>query len=221
MQTSSGQAQAAPLAPAVAQAPVAGQATTVAGADVAVPAAATYLGARNMRDELRSQRDALVSQRHGYMRELEDHGEVGGQAVAGMQQRIGQIDARIADMDKLIATADAQVAQAAALPGAVIDEPRFERDGPPREVFIFIPLLLAVVFVPMSIAMARRIWKRSSTKVAEFPREIMDRLSRLEQMGEATSLEIERIGEGQRFVTKLLTERPDRIGAGIESSPPR
>ena len=139
---------------------------------------------------------------------------MGGEAVQGMQQLISQIDSRIADMEKLIASADALVSQAAALPGGVIEEPRFERDGPPREVFIFIPLLLAVVFVPMSIAMARRIWKRSSTKVAEFPREIMDRLSRLEQMGEATSLELERIGEGQRFVTKLLTERPDRIAAG-------
>ena len=214
MQTVQAQAPAAPLAPATAQAPAAGQATTVPAADIAEPATANYLAARSMRDELRTQRDGLVSQRHGYLREIEDHGDVGGQAVAGMHQRIGQIDARIADMDKLITTADAQVAQAAALPGAVVEEPRFDRDGPPREVFIFIPLLLAVVFVPMSIAMARRIWKRSSTKVAEFPMELMDRLSRLEQMGEATSLEIERIGEGQRFVTKLLTERPDRIAAG-------
>ena len=174
-----------------------------------------------MRDELRSQRDGLVSQRHGYLRELEDHGEVGGQAVAGMHQRIGQIDARIADMDKLIATADAQVAQAAALPGAVIEEPRWERDGPPREVFFFAPFVILALFLPVSIAIARGVWKRSTTKIAEFPREVMDRLSRLEQMGEATSLEIERIGEGQRFVTKLLTERPERIGAGVESSPPR
>ena len=167
-----------------------------------------------MRDELRNQRDQLTSQRHSYVREIEDHGEVGGPAVQGMQQRITQIDARIADMDKLIATADMQVAQAAALPGAVVAEPAQEFNGPPREVFFFVPLLLAAVFLPMSIAMARRIWKRSSTKVAEFPREVMDRLSRLEQLGEATSIEIERIGEGQRFVTKLLTERPERLAAG-------
>lgn len=167
-----------------------------------------------MRDELRNQRDQLTSQRHSYVREIEDHGQVGGPAVQGMQQRITQIDARIADMDKLIATADAQVAQAAALPGAVVAEPPREFNGPPREVFFFVPLLLAAVFLPMSIAMARRIWRRGTTKVAEFPREVMDRLSRLEQLGEATSIEIERIGEGQRFVTKLLTERPERLAAG-------
>jgi hypothetical protein len=171
-----------------------------------------------MRDELRNQRDALTSQRHTYLREIEDHSDVGGPAVSGMQQRITQIDARIADMDKLIATADAQVATAAAVPGAVTVDPPREFTGPPREVFIFVPLLFLALFLPVSIAVARRVWKRGTTKVAEFPREVMDRLARLEQMGEATSIEIERIGEGQRFVTKILTERPDRIGAGLGDS---
>lgn len=183
---------------------------------VAVTPSATiaYEAARNMRDELRSQRDALTSQRHSYLREIEDHGEVGGPAVTGMQQRITQIDARIADMDKLITTADAQVATAAAVPGAVTEQPRDEFNGPPREVFMVAPFVVLALFLPVSVAVARRVWKRGTTRIAEFPREVMDRLSRLEQMGEATSLEIERIGEGQRFVTRLLTERPERIGAG-------
>lgn len=38
-------------------------------------------------------------------------------------------------------------------------------------------------------------------------KEISERLSRLEQIAEATAVEIERIGEGQRFTTKLLSER--------------
>ena len=207
MQATAQTAPASDVAPAVAQG-------TAVAAEAAPSAALAYEGARNMRDELRNQRDALTSQRHGYLREIEDHGNVGGPAVQGMHQRISQIDARIADMDKLIATADAQVAQAAAVPGAVMAEPPREFNGPPREVFIFVPLLFLAIFLPMSIAMARRIWKRGTTKVAEFPREVMDRLSRLEQLGEATSIEIERIGEGQRFVTKLLTERPERLTAG-------
>jgi hypothetical protein len=36
---------------------------------------------------------------------------------------------------------------------------------------------------------------------------IEDRLARIEQIVEASALEIERIGEGQRFTTKVLTER--------------
>ena len=194
--------------------PAPAQPGTAVSADVAPSATLAYEAARSMRDELRSQRDQLVAQRHSYVRELEDHGEVGGAAVAGMQQRISQIDARIADMDKLITTADAQVVQAAAVPGAVIVEPPQGFTGPPREVFFFAPFVILAIFLPMSIAITRRLWKRGTTKVAEFPKEIMDRLSRLEQLGEATSIEIERIGEGQRFVTKLLTERPERLTAG-------
>ncbi len=37
--------------------------------------------------------------------------------------------------------------------------------------------------------------------------EIADRLARLEQIAESTAVEVERIGEGQRFTTKLLGDR--------------
>lgn len=193
---------------------------TVAAQEPARTAEATpsptllYEAANSVRQELRGQLDALVSQRHGYLRELEDH-DVPGPARSGMEQRIVQIDARIAETDKLIIAADAQVAKAAAIPGAVTVQPREDWNGPPEEMFFIAPFVVLVLLLPVSIAIARRVWKRGTTRIAEFPREVMERLSRLEQMGEATSLEIERIGEGQRFVTRLLTERPDRIGAGI------
>ena len=46
-----------------------------------------------------------------------------------------------------------------------------------------------------------------------------DRMARLEQAVEAISLEVERISEGQRFTTKLLSERSGApIGGDI--SPP-
>jgi len=37
--------------------------------------------------------------------------------------------------------------------------------------------------------------------------ELMARVSRVEQIVEATAVEIERISEGQRFTTKLLSEK--------------
>jgi len=40
--------------------------------------------------------------------------------------------------------------------------------------------------------------------------EIAARLARLEQLTESTALEVERIGEGQRFTTKLLGERSEQ-----------
>jgi hypothetical protein len=41
-------------------------------------------------------------------------------------------------------------------------------------------------------------------------RPLAERLERLEQVTEAISLQVERIAEGQRFVTKLLAE-PDQV----------
>ena len=42
-----------------------------------------------------------------------------------------------------------------------------------------------------------------------------DRLERIEHAIEAMAVEVERISEGQRFVTRLLSERPaERMGIG-------
>jgi hypothetical protein len=81
-------------------------------------------------------------------------------------------------------------------------------------------MFIVVVFLPLSIAFARRIWRRSATAVTSFPRELMDRLQRLEQMSEATSIEVERIGEGQRFLTRLLTESEGARALGTGAAKP-
>lgn len=205
-----------------------GQATTVQpaqatptppGREVEATASATYVyeAARAVRNELLEQREAAVQARHGMMRELEDH-QVPGAATSGMEQRIVQLDARIAELDKAIAVADAQVTTAASAPGAVTIQPQSIEDGPPRETFVIVPMVLLAVFLPMSIAYARRLWKRSTTAVVQLPRELMDRLARLEETGEATALEVERIGEGQRFVTRILTERGETVSLPSRAS---
>jgi glucose dehydrogenase len=52
---------------------------------------------------------------------------------------------------------------------------------------------------------AQRLWKgRSWTRPA--PIESTQRLERIEQAIEAVAIEVERISEGQRFVTRLLSE---------------
>ena len=42
--------------------------------------------------------------------------------------------------------------------------------------------------------------------VTSLPRDIGERLARMEQALEAAAVEVERIGEGQRFLTRLFTE---------------
>ncbi|MEO6526503.1 MAG: hypothetical protein ABIP93_07755 [Gemmatimonadaceae bacterium] len=55
---------------------------------------------------------------------------------------------------------------------------------------------------------------RSRRRLEIAPRVEDDRLMRLEQAVESIAVEVERIGEGQRFLTKLQTERTEDRALG-------
>ena len=69
--------------------------------------------------------------------------------------------------------------------------------------------------MPISIAIARRIWRGGGAVAAARTEDMLTpRFDRLEQAVDAIAIEVERVSEGQRFVTKVLTERPgDRASA--------
>jgi hypothetical protein len=65
-----------------------------------------------------------------------------------------------------------------------------------------------VLLLPLVLAFARRIWRRGGAPAVDL--ENSPRLQRMEQAIESIALEVERIGEAQRFTTKLLADRqPD------------
>ena len=57
---------------------------------------------------------------------------------------------------------------------------------------------------PLFRAYAKKIERSSQTTM--IPAEVTARLERIEQAVEAVAIEVERISEGQRFTTKLLSE---------------
>ena len=204
------QAPAAPAAPVVAPVP----AVTVDGATLSSPQA-IYQAFRAQRRELSRQLEGLEDQRS----------ELAGQLTApdlpavtrkGIEQRVAGLDERIGALDKLIADADAQVARAAAIPGAAVEPPPLPESGPPDEFWVLSGMFIVVVLFPLTVAYARRIWRRSAKVITTFPPELSERLMRVEQAVEATAVEVERIGEGQRFMTKLFTENaaPGMLPAG-------
>ncbi|MBA2687522.1 MAG: hypothetical protein H0U64_05435 [Gemmatimonadaceae bacterium] len=74
-------------------------------------------------------------------------------------------------------------------------------------------VIVPIVFgLPAAVVIARMYFKHNE-KMAELQRgsggnpEISQRLERVESSIEAIAVEMERVGEGQRFVTKLLSER--------------
>jgi hypothetical protein len=148
--------------------------------------------------------------------ELEDMPSTAPQRP-GLEARLKDVDTRISAVDQMLAGNAAQIAQAAAVPGAVVQPPERIIQGPPEDVYVLSGLFMVIVLLPLSIALARRIWRRSASVVTSFPREIAERLSRMEQAVEATAVEVERIGEGQRFLTRLFTEGEGArvIGSGV------
>ena len=186
-----------------------------AGARSAPSASAIYEGLKAQRRELNNQLDELQSTRREITSQMEDVSS-GSTEHKALETRMTEIDSRIATADKMLASNAAQIAQAAAIPGAVVEAPRVIDRGPPEEAYVLGGLFMILVFFPLSVALARRIWRRSAAVVTSFPKEITERLSRMEQAVEATAVEVERIGEGQRFLTRLFTEGEGAraIGAG-------
>jgi hypothetical protein len=169
--------------------------------------------ARAQRSELNNQVSQLDDKRGDLMRELRSS-ETPGEAKPGLEARIKEIDARILATEQQLASADQSVAKAAAVPGAVVETPRPVRNGPPEEIFAIPIVFTVVVLMPLAIAWSRRIWKRGATIIAPVPQEVRDRLDRLSEAVESIALEVERIGEGQRFVTKVMSESGRSLGAG-------
>lgn len=80
---------------------------------------------------------------------------------------------------------------------------------------------VAIVFTlfvlsPLALSISRMFWRRGSMpRPTHQPAESAERLARMEQAIDSIAIEIERVSEGQRFVTRLMSERqPVPLGAG-------
>ncbi len=80
----------------------------------------------------------------------------------------------------------------------------------PESVAVLVPLgffamvVAIVVGRPLVKALAKRVDNEAHRP--QIPAEVMTRLERIEQAVDAIAVEVERISEGQRFTTKLLSE---------------
>lgn len=84
-------------------------------------------------------------------------------------------------------------------------------------VGFFGTVIIVTLGVPLVRAYTRRQEQQSKVNVPQ----IDERLSRIENAIEAMSLEVERISEGQRFVTRLLAERDEsKVALPRESTKP-
>lgn len=68
----------------------------------------------------------------------------------------------------------------------------------------FATAIIIAIGVPVARAYSRRM--DADSRNPRIPPEVTSRLERIEQAVDAVALEVERISEGQRFTTKLLSE---------------
>ena len=187
----------------------------IPGAEGASPAA-VYRAAQAQVRELKNQLSRLEGRHRELSREIRNTPFSEGGIRKGLEARLADVDTRIVEVEKQIAVAEGRVAQVAGTPGAVQPERPPQRQGPPEEIFIIPVVFIMFVLFPLTIAYARRIWRRGAVAVSAIPTELMERMSRLETAVDSVALEVERIGEGQRFVSKLFAEGGARhLNAGM------
>ena len=113
--------------------------------------------------------------------------------------------------------ASPQAAQYVAVtrPAPNFPRPRFSNVDPEPIIICFILFVMS----PIALSISRLVWKRASrmATTATAPAESGQRLERIEQAVDAIAIEVERVSEGQRFVTRLFSERG---GLGLNAAKP-
>lgn len=85
--------------------------------------------------------------------------------------------------------------------------------------------IVGIIFVlaPISLAIARLVWRRAIGRVhTAADTDAAQRLKRMEHAVDAMAIEVERISEGQRFLTQIFAKeaRPEALGARAGEAEP-
>ncbi len=83
----------------------------------------------------------------------------------------------------------------------------------------FFTVAVIIIGLPISRAFARRMDRKAVP--APIPVEISSQLGQLTQAVDAIALEVERISEGQRFATRLLSEQREGTRPALTATPDR
>ena len=164
--------------------------------------------------DLQEELQDAASRRRTVASQLEDGRD------AGLQARLNVLDDRIVQIEKDITQTGLLLKRAApqALVAGTSQDPDpaeiMEQLG--NKIIPIVAILSVFVFAPFAIAVSRFIWKRSTAAIrpARVDGTTQQKLDTLQQAVDTIAIEVERISEGQRFVTRLLSEKDRALGAG-------
>lgn len=174
-------------------------------------------GLRSRRAELVDQLNRASNRREEVLSDMRDatNAERAGleQRLSALDSRMVQIEADIAATERALTNASPAMLGAAAQAEEAAELARRQAEPPiDGEVVGIMGFMAMLLLFPIVIAYTRRIWKRPVAARAISPA-TEGRLERIEQAVEAIAIEVERVSEGQRFVTRLMSEakEPARI----------
>jgi hypothetical protein len=197
--------QATPKAPATQQpGPAIANGTAPAAPSVVInaPTTAAQVDAlRAMRTELSNQLNSAVGRRKDVAKQLLTATDA---AKLGLEQRLAVLDNRIAQLEIDISESGRQLTSAGAMITGT-EAPRFEGLLSSGQVTGISIVFTIFVLAPLAMAYARRMLKRTGPPPApSLSGADAQRLERMEQAIDAIAIEIERVSEGQRFVTQVM-----------------
>ena len=174
------------------------------------------------RSEISNQLTSAAGRRDAIAAELR---KATGADRVGLEKRITQLDDRIlqlegdlAQVGRVLSSAPAEGTEQIYFAGTSTPPPLGGLE--PDQVTMLGVVFTLFVLAPMALAAARLMWRRAiHPRQAPVPADSNHRLERVEQAIDAVAVEVERISEGQRFVTRLLTEGPARIPLGAQRNP--
>jgi hypothetical protein len=191
-----------------------------------VPSTANELQAlKAKREELSNQLTSAAGRRARLSQQLQGKD---GVDRAGIESHITVLDKRIMQLESDIAETGRQLTMTPGYLVASTESASQFYGMDPDAVAALGAVFMIFVLAPMAFAAARIMWKRATSKPSPpaISGDASRRLEHLEQGMDAIAVEIERISEGQRFVTRLLSEAhgsqpvtiPKRVGEGAASS---
>ena len=163
-------------------------------------------GLRGQWDGLKEQLDQMLRNNPARPRVQQEWADVGIQK-AKVEGEIRSLEARIAQKEGRPVLAPVATPTIPVIPRVFIA---------PALAIPAVSVVTLVLMLPLSVAFAKRIMRRAP-RAAPVPPELTMRLDRIEQAVDTIAIEVERISEGQRFVTKIMA---DRVSPGSMNDAP-
>jgi hypothetical protein len=180
-------------------------------------------GLRRKLNDLRNELQDAASRRQNISGQLPS---ADSKSRPGLEDRLGILDARIVALEKDI-TATGELLRSAppAAFASTLEPGEAEAariaNRVANDLVPIVAILSIFVFLPFTLAIARFIWRRSTPAARHIQPDhaTQQRLEQLQHSMDTIAIEVERISEGQRFVTKIMSERALGAGAAEPARP--